>query len=68
MVLGKTLECPLDCKEIKPVNPKGIFIGRTHAKPEAPILRPPDTNSRLIGKRPYCWGRLRAGEERGNRG
>ena len=53
MVLEKTLECPLDCKEIKTVNPKGnqscIFIVRTDA--EAPILRPPDLNE-LIGKDP----------------
>ena len=54
VVLGKTLESPLDCKEIKPVNPKGnqswIFIGRTHA--EAPILWPPDAKNWLIGKDP----------------
>ena len=46
VVLEKTLESPLDCKEIKPVNPKGnqswIFIGRTDAEAEAPILWPPD--------------------------
>ena len=45
---------PLDCKEIKPVNPKGnqpwIFTGRTDAEAEAPILWPPDAKSRLIGK------------------
>ena len=49
MVLEKTLENPLDCKEIKPVNPKGneprIFIGRTNAEAEAPILWPPDVKS-----------------------
>ena len=54
MVLEKTLEGPLDSKEIKPVNPKGnqpwIFTGRTDA--EAPILWPPDVKSRLIGKGP----------------
>ena len=54
VVLEKTLESPLDCKEIKPVNPKGnqswIFIGRTDA--EAPILWPPDVKSQLIGKGP----------------
>ena len=54
VVLEKTLESPLDCKEIKPVNPKGnqpwIFIGRTDA--EAPILWPPDAKSWLIGKDP----------------
>ena len=49
MVLEKTLESPLDCKEIKPVNPKGnqpgIFIGRTDAETEAPILWPPEAKS-----------------------
>ena len=54
MVLEKTLESPLDCKEIKPVNPKGnqpcIFIGRTDAEAEAPILWPPDAKSQLIQK------------------
>ena len=54
MVLEKTLESPLDCKEIKLVHPKGnqpwIFIGRTDA--EAPILWPPDVNNWLIGKDP----------------
>ena len=47
-------ESPLDSKEIKPVNPKGnklwIFIGGTDAETEAPILRPPDVKSWLIGK------------------
>ena len=47
---------PLDFKEIKPVNPKGnwsrIFIGRTDAEAEAPILWPPDAKNRLIGKDP----------------
>ena len=54
MVLEKTLESPLDCKEIQPVNPKGdqfwVFIGRTIVEAETPILWPPDANSRLIGK------------------
>ena len=54
VVLEKTLESPLDCKEIKPVNPKGnqfwIFIGRTDAKAEAPILWPADEKSWLTGK------------------
>ena len=53
MVLEKTLESPLDSKEIKPVNPEGnqpwIFIGRTNA--EAPILGSLDVNSQLIGKK-----------------
>ena len=53
MVLEKTLEGPLDCKDIKPVNPKGnirhwVFIGRTEA--EAPKLWPLDSKSQLIGK------------------
>ena len=54
LVLEKTLESPLDCKEIKPVSPKGdqpwIFIPRTDS--EAPVLWPPDAKSRLIGKDP----------------
>ena len=54
VVLEMTLESSLDCKEIKPVNPKGsqpwIFIGRTGAEAEAPILWPPDAKSWLIGK------------------
>ena len=52
MVLGKTFESPLDCKEIKPVNPKGnqswIFIGRTDAEAETPILWPCDMKNWLI--------------------
>ena len=54
MVLEKTLVSPLDCKEIKPVNPKGnqswIFIGRTNAEAEAPIFWPPDVESQHIAK------------------
>jgi len=54
--LEKTLESPFDCKEIKPVDSKGnqpwIFIGRTDAAAEAPILGPPDVKSRLIRKDP----------------
>ena len=56
VVLEKTFESPLDYKEIKPVNPKGnqpwIFIGRTDAEAEAPILWPPDVNNWLLGKDP----------------
>ena len=56
VLLEKTLESPLDCKEIKPVNPKGyqswVFIGRTDAEAEAPIFWPLDVQSRLIGKDP----------------
>ena len=54
--LEKTLESPLDSKEIQPVHPKGnqpwIFIGKTDAEAEAPILRPPDAKSQLFGKDP----------------
>ena len=50
MVLEKTLESPLDCREIKPVNPPWIFIGRTDAEAEGPVLWPFDAKSRLIGK------------------
>ena len=56
MVLEKTLESPLDCKKIQPINPKGnqswIFIGRTDAEAETPIFWPPDGKSWLIGKDP----------------
>ena len=56
VVLEKTLESPLDCKEIKPVNFKEnqpwIFIGRTDAEAETPIFWPPDVKNRLIGKDP----------------
>ena len=56
VVLAKTLESPLDCKEIKPVHPKGnqpwIFTGRTDAEAKAPIPWPPDVKRWLIGKDP----------------
>ena len=56
MVLEKTLESPLDSKEIKSVNPKGnqsgIFTGRTDAEAEVPILWPPEAKSQLTGKDP----------------
>ena len=56
VVVEKTLESPLDCKEIKLVNPRGdqswIFIGRTDAETEAPILWPPDAKNWLTGKDP----------------
>ena len=68
VVLEKTLESPLDWKEIKPVNPKGnkpwIFIGRTDAETEAPISWPSDVKSQLTGKDPDAgkdWGQ----EEKG---
>ena len=56
VVLEKTLKSPLDSKEIQPVHPKGdqfwVFIGRTYAEAEIPILWPPDVKSWLIGKDP----------------
>ena len=68
VVLEKTLESPLDCKEIKPVTPKGnqswIFIGRTDAEVETPILWSPDARNWLIAKDPDAgkdWGQ----EEKG---
>ena len=68
VMLEKTLESPLDCKEIQPVHPKGdqswVFIERTDVEAETPILWPPDTKSWLIWKDPDVgkdWGQ----EERG---
>ena len=68
VILEKTLESLLDCKEIKPANPKGnqhwIFIGRTDAEAEAPVLGPPDAKSWLIGKDPEAgkdWGQQEKG-------
>ena len=56
VVLEKTLESPLDCKEIQPVHPKGdqswMFIGRTDVEAETPLLWPPDVKNWLIGKDP----------------
>ena len=67
MVLEKTLESPLDCKEIKPINPNGnqswMFIGRTDAEVEAPILWPPDANSWLTGKGPDAGRDLKQEEK-----
>ena len=67
MVLEKTLERPLDCKEIQPVHPKGneswIFIGRTDTEVETPILWPPDS----FEKTPI-WIRLKVGGEGNDRG
>ena len=67
-VLEKTLESPLECKEIQPVHPKGdqswLLIGRTDVETETPILWPPDAKNRLIGKDPDAgkdWGQ----EEKG---
>ena len=64
-VVLKTLVSPLDCKEIQPVHPKGdeswVFIGRTDAEAETPILWPPHAKSWLIGKYPDVGGRRRRG-------
>ena len=69
VVLVKTFDSPLDCKEIQLVNPKGnqpwIFIGRTDV--EAPILWPPDVKNRLMEKT-WCWERSKAGGEGDDRG
>ena len=54
VVLDKTLESPLDCKEIQPVHPKGIFIGRTDAEAETIILWPADAKNWLIWKDPVA--------------
>ena len=67
MVLEKTLESPLDCKEIQPVHPKyqsWVFIGGTDAEAETPILWPPHVKSWLIGKDPDA-GRDLGQEEMG---
>ena len=68
MVLEKTLESPLDCKEIQPVHSKGdqswVFFGRTDAKVETPVFWPPPVKSELTGKDPDAgrdWGQ----EEKG---
>ena len=67
VVQEKALESPLDCKEVKPVNPKGnnwVFTGRTDAEVEAPVLWPPDVKSRLIWKDPDAgkdWGQKEKG-------
>ena len=70
VVMEKTLESHLDSKEIKPVNPKGnelwIFIGRTDAETETPILWPPHEKSQLIGKDPDAgkdWGQKKGATE-----
>ena len=72
MVLEKTLESPLDCKEIQPVHPKGdqswVFNGGTDAEAETPILWPPHVKSCLIGKDPDAGRDLGAGGEGDDRG
>ena len=71
VVLEKTLESPLECKEFEPVNPKGnqcwIFIGRTDAEAEIPIHRPPDVKNSLTGKNPDAgkdWRQEEKGQKR----
>ena len=71
MVLEKTLESPLDSKEIQPVHPEGnqssVFTGRTDVEAETPILWPPDTKTQLIRKDPMLGkivGRRRRGRQR----
>ena len=72
VVLEKTFESPLGWREIQPVHPKGnqswIFIGRTDAEAETPILWPPDAKNWLILKRPWWWERLKVGGEGDDRG
>ena len=70
VVLEKTLESPLDCKETQPVHPKGdqswVFFGRTDAKVDTPILWPPDAKNWLTGKDSDAgrdWGRRRRGRQ-----
>ena len=71
-VLEKTLESPLDCKDIILVNPKGnqswIFIRRTDAEAETPILLATSCEELTHWKSPWCWERLRAGGEGDDRG
>ena len=70
VVLEKTLESPLDSREIQPIHPKGnqwIFIRRTDAEAEVPILWPPDVKSQLIGRDPNA-GKDRRQEEKGTTG
>ena len=72
VVLEKTLESPLDCKEIQPVHPKGdqswVFIGRTNAEAEIPNIMATWCEELTHWKRPWCWERLKAGGEEDDRG
>ena len=72
VVLEKTLESPLDCKEIQPVHPKGdqtrVFIGRADVKAETPILWKSWCEELTHLQRPWCWERLKAGGEGDDRG
>ena len=67
MTFEKTLESPLDCKEIKPVNPERnqprILIGRTDAEAEAPIFWPPNAKSQLLEKAPHAGKDVKAKEK-----
>ena len=69
VMLEKTLGSPLNSTEIKPVNPKGnqrlIFIGRTDAEADAPVLWPPDAKSRLTGKDALMLGKMENKRRRG---
>ena len=72
MVLEKTLESPLDCKEIQPVHSEGdqswVFFGRTDAEAETPMLWPLHAKNRLIGKDPDAgrdWGQEEKGKTEG---
>ena len=71
MVLKKTLESPLDCKEIQPVHSKGyqswVFIGKTDVEAETPVLWPPDAKNQITGKDPVLGkieGKTRKGWQR----
>ena len=72
VMLETTTESPLDWKEIQPANPKGnqswIFVGKTDAEAETPILWLPHGKELTHLKRPWCWERLKTGGERDNRG
>ena len=72
VLLEKTLESPLDCKEIQPVHPKGdqswVFTGRTDVEAETPILWSPDVEELTHLKRPWFWERLRTEGEGNDRG
>ena len=72
VVLEKTLESPLDCKEIQPVHPKGdqswVFIGSTDVEAVTPNTLAPWCEELTHLKRPWCWERLRAGGEGDDRG
>ena len=72
VVLEKTLESPLDFKEIQPVHPKRdqswVFIGRTDVEADIPILWSPDNGQLTHLKRLWCWGRLKAGGDGDDKG